>query len=137
MILGDFESNLSVRDDFIFQCSVLGIKVVQRQIEWIEQVLRCWNEMIGLFVDKAEQLEDLHVEGEVLDVSREFHSADTELSDRVNKEDKLTLVLAKSKYPDFKTVVELPAVDVLYSILGQIVSDISQVQAHLSNVHKS
>ena len=55
----------------------------------------------------------------------------------MNQEDKFTQVLSHCKSPNLHAVVKLPRVDVLYTILCQVVSDVSDVQAELSDVQEA
>ena len=53
------------------------------------------------------------------------------------QEDKFTQVLSHCKSPNLHAVIELPRVDVLYAILSQVVSNVSDVQTKLSDVQKA
>ena len=44
------------------------------------------------------------------------------------------LGISQGQHPHFKTVIELPTVDVLKGVLAQCVSDCAQMQAQLSDI---
>jgi hypothetical protein len=64
------------------------------KVEWIQKVLSDRDEIVGLLVNLGEELEDLHMEGEVFDVLGQLDHSNHELDDWVDQQDKLSLVLA-------------------------------------------
>jgi hypothetical protein len=64
------------------------------KVEWIQKVLSDWDEIVGLLVNLGEELEDLHMEGEVFDVLGQLDHSNHELDDWVDQQDQLSLVLA-------------------------------------------
>ena len=97
------------------------------KIKWIQKVLSDRDEIIGLLVDQGQELEDLHVEGEVFDVLGQLDHSNHELDDWVDQQDQLSLVLADGEDPQLDAVVELPTVDGFDGVLGHIIPDVSQM----------
>lgn len=99
------------------------------RIKWVENVLGDRNELTSLLIDEAHQLENLNMEGEVLNVVGQPNHTNGQLNDRMDQKHKLLLVGDQSQNPELHTVVELPTVNVLNSVLGQIVPNVSQMEA--------
>lgn len=103
------------------------------KVEWIQKVLSDRDEIVGLLVNLGEELEDLHMEGEVFDVLGQLDHSNHELDDWVDQQDQLSLVLADGQDPKLDAVVELPTVDGFDCVLGHVIPDVSQMQAQLSD----
>lgn len=88
------------------------------------------------------------MEGEEFDIVGKSDDTNTKLDEGMDQKHKLILMLSSGQDPDLHAVQELPGIDVLDSIFSlkmiityentyQVVSDISEMEAHLSNIEET
>jgi len=73
----------------------------------------------------------------ILNTISELECTNQELHHWIDEQYQLTLMLAHSQHPHFNTIKKLPRIDRLNRIGRHIIPDITQMQAHLTNIKKT